>query len=196
MLKQFELIETIAYKAIDKLGKVAINVAKAAVTLICLGASVSYTTGVKIGKVFYKNNAASRDAKAVANKSEPTINNIDGQTTSSEQISTEQGAVYTTTCAGSKDPVDSQVEEGIDIREKIINIVQSINVVKPYTNPNYIERFVSDGLKDKLSENYLAATTYRLPNNKRVRTKTHKRFKDFGVMKEHYPILMATGTLR
>ena len=58
-----------------------------------------------------------------------------------------------------------------------------------------MESFINSGLRDKLSENYLAATTYKLPKNKRVRSKTHKRFKDLGVMKEHYSVLMATGVL-
>ena len=90
---------------------------------------------------------------------------------------------------------DSEIEEAVDLTENIIDIVQSVNLVKPIVNSNYMESFINSGLRDKLSENYLAATTYKLPKNKRVRSKTHKRFKDLGVMKEHYWVLMATGVL-
>lgn len=92
--------------------------------------------------------------------------------------------------------VDSKIEAAEDITENIINIVQSINLVKPYINSNYIESFINSRLRDKLSENYLAATTYKLPKNKRTRTKTHIRHESLGVLIDHHPVLIATGILR
>ena len=175
MIKQAERIESILHSAIDKVAKVAVSVAKSVVTLICLGASVSYKVGIKAREIYDAHKTAKSDTNS--------------------DLSTEQEVNV---------PVDT-VDIDIEQTEEL-EIIESQHdapndsffpvIMKPVIKVNSIERFINDGLKDKLSENYLAATTYRLPKNKRVRTKTHKRFKDLGVMKEHYPILMATGTLR
>ena len=177
MIKQAERIESILHSVIDKVAKVAVSVAKAVVTLICLGASVSYKAGIKAREIYDTHHAAKPDANS--------------------NLSTEQEVNVSEVNV----PVDDKIEqteelEIIESQYDAPNDSFSPVIMKPIDRINSIERFVNNGLKDKLSENYLAATTYRLPKNKRVRTKTHKRFKDLGVMKEHYPILMATGILR
>ena len=171
MIKQAERIESILHSAIDKVAKVAASVAKAVVTLLCLGASVSYKAGIKAREIYDAHNTAKPDA--------------------SSNINTEQEVNV------SVEEIEQTEElEIIESQHDAPNDSFSLVIMKPIVQVNSIERFVNNGLKDKLSENYLAATTYRLPKNKRVRTKTHKRFKDLGVMKEHYPIIMATGILR
>ena len=171
MIKQAERIESILHTAIDKAAKVAVGIAKAIVTLVCLGASVSYKLGIKAREIFDARNVARPDTNSAAS--------------TEQEVNVPVG-------------IDTKVEQQQinDARNNALNDSFSPFILKPIVKANSIEKFVSDGLKDTLSENYLAATTYRLPKNKRVRTKTHKKFKDLGVMKEHYPILMATGTLR
>ena len=60
---------------------------------------------------------------------------------------------------------------------------------------NYLENFIAAGLKDTLTKNYLNLVSYKLPKNNRVKTKTHIRYKDIGILKEHYPLILNTGIL-
>ena len=172
MIKQAERIESILHSAIDEVAKVAASVAKAVVTLLCLGASVSYKAGIKAREIYDAYNTAKPDANSNFGTEQEVNVSVDDDIEQTEEL----------------EIIESQYDAQNDSFSPVI--------MKPIDRINSIERFVNNGLKDKLSENYLAATTYRLPKNKRVRTKTHKRFKDLGVMKEHYPIIMATGILR
>lgn len=186
MIGIFGNIESIAHGAIDKLGKAAIGLAKAVVTIFCLGASVSYTTGTKL-------------RKAVDNYyQEPTIQHEDK---TYQETNAKEDAVNATYCEISSDTTDTQVEEReielselVDLTQGIVTIIETINLVKPIVN-NSLEDFLTEALKDILESNFLEVATYKLPNNKRVRTKTHTRFQDLGVMKEYYPVLTATGIL-
>ena len=171
MIEQAERIELILHSAIDKVAKVAVSIAKAVVTLLCLGASVSYKAGIKGREIFDAYNTARPDANSGA--------------------STEQEVNV---------PVDDDIEqieelEIIESQNDALNDAFSPVILKPIAKVNSIDNFITTGLRDTLTKNYLEIVSYKLPQNRRTK-KTHVRYKDLGVMKEHYPILMATGTLR
>ena len=171
MIKQAERIESILHSAIDKVAKVAVSLAKAVVTLLCLGASVSYKVGIKAREIYDAHNAVKPDANS--------------------NPSTEQELNV---------PVDIDIEqteelEIIESQHDAPNDSFSQVIMKPIDRINSIENFITTGLRDTLAKNYLEMVSYKLPRNRRTK-KTHVRYKDLGVMKEHYPILMATGTLR
>ena len=70
----------------------------------------------------------------------------------------------------------------------------AINISKP--RANYLEDFIAAGLRDTLAKNYLNLVSYKLPKNNRVKTKTHIRYKDIGILKEHYSLVLSTGNTR
>ena len=171
MIKQAERIESILHSAIDEVAKVAVSIAKAVVTLLCLGASVSYRAGIKAREIFDAHNAARPDANSGA--------------------STEQEVNV---------PVDDEIEqieelEIIESQHDAPNDALALVIMKPIAKVNSIDNFITTGLRDTLAKNYLEIVSYKLPQNRRTK-KTYVRYKDLGVMKEHYPILMVTGTLR
>ena len=170
MNKKAERIESVLHTAINKVAKVAVSIAKSVVTLICLGASVSYRVGIKAREIYDAHNTAKPDANS--------------------DLSTEQEVNV---------PVDNEVEqteelERIESQHDALNDSFSPVIMKPIVQVNSIENFITIGLRDTLTKNYLEMVSYKLPRNRRTK-KTHVRYKDLGVMKEHYPILMATGTL-
>ena len=171
MIKQAERIESILHSAIDKVAKVAASVAKAVVTLLCLGANVSYKAGIKAKEIYDGHNVAKPDANS--------------------NLRTEQEVDV---------PVNDEIEqieelEIIESQNDARNDAFSPVILKPIAKVNSIDNFITTGLQDTLAKNYLEIVSYKLPRNRRTK-KTHVRYKDLGVMKEHYPILMATGTLR
>ena len=171
MIEQAERIELILHSAIDKVAKVAVSIAKAVVTLLCLGASVSYKAGIKGREIFDAYNTARPDANSGA--------------------STEQEVNV---------PVDDDIEqiEELEILESqhdAPNDALALAIMKPIVQVNSLDDFITTGLRDTLTKNYLEIVSYKLPRNRRTK-KTHIRYKDLGVMKEHYLILMATGSLR
>ena len=75
MIKQAERIELILHSAIDKVAKVAVSIAKSVVTLLCLGASVSYRAGIKAREIFDAHNAAIDEAIEIMRDFEIEISN-------------------------------------------------------------------------------------------------------------------------
>ena len=67
MIKQAERIESILHSTIDKVAKVAVGIAKSVVTLLCLGASVSYRAGIKAREIYDAHNTAKPDASSDIN---------------------------------------------------------------------------------------------------------------------------------
>ena len=176
MIKQAERIELILHSAIDKVAKVAVSIAKSVVTLLCLGASVSYRAGIKAREIYDAHKTAKSDTNS--------------------DLSTEQEVNVSEVNV----PADNEIEqteelEIIESQYDAPNDSLSSVIMKPIDRINSIENFITIGLRDTLTKNYLEMVSYKLPRNRRTK-KTHVRYKDLGVMKEHYPILMATGTLR
>lgn len=170
MIKQAERIESILHLAIDKVAKVAVSVAKSVVTLLCLGASVSYRAGIKAREIYDAHNTEKPDANS--------------------DLSTEQEVNVSV-----DDDIEQTEELGIiESQHDALNDSFSPVILKPINRVYSIDNFITTGLQDALAKNYLEMVSYKLPQNRRTK-KTHVRHKHLGVMKEHYPILMATGTL-
>ena len=85
--------------------------------------------------------------------------------------------------------IDSEVEEP----EQQPSERTAISIYNP--RANCLEDFIAAGLKDTLAKNYLNLVSYKLPKNNRVKTKTHIRYKDIGILKEHYSLILSTGIL-
>lgn len=180
MIRTFETIEAIAHKVIDRIGNVALVFAKAVVTLLCLGGSIAYVFGQKLREVFYKNNAA----RPVANSDVSVDRVINVHVDDIEQIEQQP-----------PQQINYAHLDADFTREKIVDVIQSINLVKPIVKVNSLENFVSNGLRDTLEANYLNSVSYKLPKNNRVRTKTHIRHGNIGILKEHYNIVIKSKLL-
>lgn len=194
MLNNAERIESLAHKLIDKAAQVAAGIAKALVTLICLGSSLAYTAGVKAGQAFYRTThkvsrpATSNDAENSADtntvqETEPPVDEVK-PTVINEQPNQPQAQ-----------DLNVALTEASIASKEIVDICHDICLVKRASQVNYLHRFVTTGLRDTLETNLLEATSYTLPHNKRVKSKTHRRYKDLGIMKEYYELLSAQGVL-
>lgn len=131
MIKQAERIESILHSAIDKVAKVAASVAKAVVTLLCLGANVSYKAGIKAREIFDAHNAARPGANSDA--------------------STEQEVDV---------PIDDDIEqieelEIIESQHDAPNDALALAIMKPIVQVNSLDDFITTGLRDTLTKNYL-----------------------------------------
>ena len=76
----------------------------------------------------------------------------------------------------------------------ILSIIESINLVTPIVKTNSIECFVTTGLADELSRNYLESVSYTLPRNRRTK-KGYTRHDKIGILNEHFPIVVKSGIL-
>ena len=90
----------------------------------------------------------------------------------------------------SDDTIDSEVEERLQQQPSELT---AISILKP--RADYLKDFIAAGLRDTLAKNYLNLVSYKLPKNNRVKTKTHIRYKDIGILKEHYTLVLSTGIL-
>ena len=171
MIKQAERIETIAHLIIDKVAEVASSILKAVVTLVCLGASISYKAGVKAREIFDANYA---DVETVQETNEAIV---------VEQISTQE------------QQMEDVLEDTIIATEKIVDIIQRINIVRPINKPNSLEDFVNTGLRDELSKAYLESICYKLPTNKRTK-KAYKRLNNHGILHEHYDFVVNSSLIQ
>lgn len=181
MIKEAENLKSTLHLIIDKVSKLVANILKAIVTLLCLGASVSYSAGVKVRETFDNYNADVPDA------------NIDTVQETSKPIKYDELVVEQVLAQGQQ--VEDVLVATVTTADHIIDIIQSINIVRPIIKPNSQNAFIAAGLADTLANTFVEATTYKLPKNKRVKNKTHVRHKDLGVLKQYYPVLVATGTL-
>ena len=175
MMRIFEDLETIGHKIIDKVAKVAVSLAKAIVTLLCLGASLSYKAGQKVEEIFYRHKASSKGAEVVAN-----------------DLVVQQDRHNTCEHISETDGLDDAVSATNS--EAIVQIVQTLNILKPIHN-NSIESFITENLRDNLETNFLEAISYKLPRNKRVKSRTHIKHNEIGILKEYYPIAESSGIL-
>ena len=164
-----DALETIAN---DHIIPFLANVAKALVTLVILGTKglikLSY-----LAAIFATN-------RVVANKQSTDTTDTDREIDVPVSIPISEDSGNT---------VDTEVEEA----EQLPSRVTAINIYNP--RANYLENFIAAGLRDTLAENYLNSVSYKLPKNNRVKTKTHIRYKDIGILKEHYPLILSTGIL-
>ena len=179
MIKQAERIETIAHLIIDKVAEVAASIAKAVVTLICLGASVSYKAGVKVRDIF---DNASNDI------TEPVTEPV----TITDEVEENIVVIVTDNTEVTNNP---ELRTVLDLTDQIINTIQTINLYKPINKTNHTEDFIRKGLKDSLEDNYLTCVSYELPKNKRVKTKTHKRLNSHGILHEHYDFIVGSSLI-
>ena len=168
MNKTSESIELLLHNVVDKVAKVAVGIAKAAITLICLGGSLAYEAGYKTGVKFYKETHNFTRNSEVKDDETP--------------VSCEQ-------------ELNNSLTDAANATEENVDICQNISIVKPVVKTNSIKSFIKTGLRDTLETNLLELTSYNLPKNKRVKTKTHVRHKDLGVLKQYYPVFIATGVL-
>lgn len=148
------------------------DVAKALVTLVILGTKglikLSY-----LAAIFATN-------RVVANK----------QSTDTTDTDREIDVPVNIPISGdSNDTVISEVEEA----EQPPSKVTAINIYNP--RADYLEDFIAAGLRDTLAKNFLNSVSYKLPRNKKVKSKTHIRHGNIGILKEHYPLVLSTGIL-
>ena len=148
------------------------NVAKALVTIVILGTKglikLSYLTAI-----FATN-------RVVANKQSTETTDTNQETEVSVSIPISENSDNT---------VDSKAEEP----EQQTSELTAISILKP--REDYLEDFIAAGLGDILANNFLDSVSYKLPRNKKVKSKTHIRHGNIGILKEHYPLILSTGIL-
>ena len=148
------------------------DVAKALVTLVILGTKglikLSY-----LAAIFATN-------RVVANKQSTDTTNTDREIDAPVNIPISEDSGNT---------IDTEVEEA----EQPPSKVTAINIYNP--RADYLEDFIAAGLKDTLAKNFLNTVSYKLPRNRKVKSKTHIRHGNIGILKQHYPIVLSTGIL-
>ena len=157
------------------------DVAKALVTLVILGTKglikLSY-----LAALFATN-------RVVANNREQDIK---GETANPDETLESKAINYPVSIPISEDSgntIDSEVEEA----EPQTSELTAITILKP--RANYLENFIAAGLRDTLAKNFLNTVSYKLPRNKKVKSKTHIRHGNIGILKEHYSLVLSTGIL-
>ena len=157
------------------------NVAKALVTLVILATKglvkLSY-----LAAPFATNRVATNNREQDIN---PDTTNLD-QTVSSEATN---DSVSIPIFEDSDDTIVPEVEES----EQQLSKVTATNIYNP--RANYLEDFIAAGLKDILANSFLDSVSYKLPCNRKVKSKTHIRHGNIGILKQHYPIVLSTGIL-
>ena len=157
------------------------NVAKALVTLVILATKglvkLSY-----LAAIFATNRVATNNREQ----------DIDRETTNLDQTVESEAtnnSVSIPISQDSDDAIDSEVKQ----QQEQLSKVTAINIYNP--RANYLEDFIAAGLRDTLANNFLDSVSYKLPRNKKVKSKTHIRHGNIGIRKEHYPIVLSTGIL-
>ena len=152
------------------------NVAKALVTLAILGTKglikLSY-----LASIFAAN-------RVVANKQNTDTTDTDREIDVPVDIPISEDSD-----SDNDSTIDSEVEERLQQPSGLT----AINVLEP--RANYFEDFIAAGLRDTLANNFLNTVSYKLPRNKKVKSKTHIRHGNIGILKEHYPLILSTGIL-
>lgn len=178
IFRHLDAIETIANQHLIPFFA---NVAKALVTLVILATKglvkLSY-----LATIFATNRVASNNREQDIDRE---TRNLD-QTVSSKATNK---SVSMPIFKDSDDTIVSEVEES----EQQLSKVTATNIYNPCAN--YLEDFIAAGLKDTLANNFLDSVSYKLPRNKKVKSKTHIRHGNIGIRKEHYPIVLSTGIL-
>ena len=157
------------------------NVAKALVTLAVLATKglikLSY-----LAAIFATN-------RVVASNREQDIK---GETANLDETLESKAINYPVSIPISEDSdntVDSRVEEAEQQPSELI----AINIYNLHAD--YLKNFIAAGLKDTLAKNFLDSVSYKLPSNKKVKSRTHIRHGNIDILKEHYPLVLSTGTL-
>ena len=157
------------------------NVAKALITLVILATKglikLSY-----LAAIFATN-------RVVTKNPEQDINH---ETTNLDQTISSEATNNSVSIPISKDSDDTIVSE-IREQEQQPSKVTAINLYNP--RANYLEDFIAAGLRDTLANNFLDSVSYKLPRNKKVKSRTHISHGDIGILKEYYPIVLSTGIL-
>ena len=173
-----DALETIAN---DHIIPFLANVAKALVTLAILGTKglikLSY-----LAAIFATN-------RVTTNNREQDINH---ETTNPDEAVSSEATNYPVSISISKDSDDTVVSEVEEQQEQLLEVT-AINIYNP--RADYLEDFIAAGLKDTLAKNFLNSVSYKLPRNKKVKSKTHIRHGNIGILKEHYPLILSTGIL-
>lgn len=189
MNSTFETFETIAHNVIDKVESVTVIITKAIVTLLCLGGSIAYESGIKLREILDANNATLLVANEDVSLDEVS-NVIDGPTQAVDYAGVD--AEYPTVDCIERPEGKSQVVDCADVDAEL---TPNIHIIKPISKTNSIEIFIKVSLHNELSNNYLEIVSYKLPRNRRTK-KTHVRYGNLGILKEHYAILMASNILK
>lgn len=157
------------------------DVAKALVTLAVLATKglikLSY-----LAVIFATN-------RVVANNREQDIK---GETANPDETLESKAINYPVSIPMSEDSgntIDSDVEEA----EPQPSELTAVSIYNPLAN--CLEDFIAAGLRDSLAKNFLDSVSYKLPRNKKVKSKTHIRHGNIGILKEHYPLVFSTGIL-
>lgn len=155
--------------------------AKALVTLVILATKglvkLSY-----LATIFATNRVATNNREQEIN---PETTNLD-RTVSSKATNDSVSIPI------SKDSDDTIVPEVEEAEQQPLKAT-AINIYNP--RANYLEDFIAAGLKDTLANNFLDSVSYKLPRNRKVKSKTHIRYGNIGILKQHYPIVLSTGIL-
>ena len=169
LFRHLDALETIANNHIIPF---LADVAKALVTLAVLTTKglikLSY-----LAAIFATN-------RVIANKQSTDTTDTDRETDAPVSISISEDSGNT---------VDAEVEEAEPQQSELT----AINIYNP--RANYLDDFIAAGLKDTLANNFLDTVSYKLPRNKKVKSKTHIRHGNIGILKEHYPLVLSTGIL-
>ena len=131
MLNEMEILETIGHNLIEAIGKFAIGFAKALVTLVCLGGSIAYTTGQKLGKHFYK---------ATHNVSRPATQH-DSQVDTNTNIVQETKPFVANEQVYQPQPLElnNALSDVVNATDEIVDICHNINLVPPVVKTNSLE---------------------------------------------------------
>lgn len=169
IFRHLDALETIANNHIIPF---LADVAKALVTLAVLAAKglikLSY-----LAAIFATN-------RIVANKQSTEVTDTNQETDAPISIPISKDSDST---------IDSEVEEP----EQQPSERTAISIYNP--RANCLEDFIAAGLRDSLAKNFLDSVSYKLPRNKKVKSKTHIRHGNIGILKEHYQLVLSTGIL-
>jgi len=178
IFRHLDAIETIANQHLISFFA---NVAKALVTLVILATKglvkLSY-----LAAIFATNRVATNNREQDIN---PETTNLD-QTVSSKPTNK---SVSMPIFKDLDDTIISEVEES----EQQLSKVTATNIYNPCAN--YLEDFITAGLKNTLANNFLNSVSYKLPRKKKVKSQTHIRHGNIGILKEHYPLVINTVIL-
>ena len=173
-----DALETIAN---DHIIPFLANVAKALVTLAVLATKglikLSY-----LAAIFATNRVATHNREQ----------DINYETTNLNQTVESKATNNSVSISISKDSDDTVVSEVEEQQEQLLEVT-AINIYNP--RADYLEDFIAAGLKDTLAKNFLNTVSYKLPRNRKVKSKTHIRHGNIGILKQHYPIVLSTGIL-
>ena len=113
------------------------------------------------------------------------------ETTNPDEAVSSEATNYPVSISISKDSDDTVVSEVEEQQEQLLEVT-AINIYNP--RADYLEDFIATGLRDTLTNNFLDSVSYKLPHNKKVKSKTHIRHGNIGILKFLQPVFQYIGT--